>query len=162
MTESLAEQMKAGMRRLAAGVSVLTTRDKSGRDYAMTVSSVTSVSDSPASLLVCVNKQTSICPVLSIGHDFAINLLASGHDQISNLCATGQQSEQRFSLGNWDREGQISPLLKDAEACFICQVSQVFEYGTHNIVVGDIQQVSVASSKAAPLVYLDGAYRQIN
>ena len=68
--------MKMGMRRLASGVSVLSTRSDDGERHAMTVSSVTSVSDNPASLLVCVNKQVALEGHLSTpGTPFAINIL---------------------------------------------------------------------------------------
>lgn len=150
------------MRRLPSGVCVISTRAANGHQYAMTASSVTSVSDNPPSLLVCVNQQARICPVLTLGQRFAINILGKNHQDISVLCATGDQGEKRFNLGQWLIAPDKTPYLQDAEAVFECEVDLVQPYGTHNIVVGKIIAVSVATSGPAPLIYLDGSYRNIS
>jgi flavin reductase (DIM6/NTAB) family NADH-FMN oxidoreductase RutF len=162
MTQKLVQAMKSGMRRLPSGVCVVSTQAADGRKFAMTASSVTSVSDNPPSLLVCVNQQARICPVLTPGQRFAINILGRGHQDISVLCATGDQGEKRFNLGQWLLAPDKIPYLQDAEAVFECEVDLVQPYGTHHIVVGKIIAVRVASSGPAPLVYLDGSYRNLS
>lgn len=163
MSQDLAAEMKAGMRRMVQAVSVLASRDSSGKDYAMTVSSVTSVSDSPASLLVCVNTQTSICPVLTLGAKFSINVLSRNQEAVSNTCATGKQSEARFDVGEWDRSSGPVPFLKGAQAQFFCEVSSITAHGTHNVIVGNIVKVwTDTSSQPSPLAYLDGGYHSVS
>lgn len=162
MNQDLARAMKDGMRRLPSGVSVVSAQTSDGKRYAMTASSVTSVSDQPASLLVCVNRETRICPVLTQGQRFAINILGKNHQEISVLCATGDQGEKRFNLGRWLLAPDRTPYLEDAEAVFECEVDLVQPYGTHNIVVGRIIAVRVASSGPAPLIYLAGNYRNLS
>ena len=162
MSQNLAQAMKEGMRRLPSGVSVVSAQAPDGRKYAMTASSVTSVSDNPPSLLVCVNQSARICPVLNLGQRFAINILGQDHQDISVLCATGDQGEKRFNLGKWLVAPDKTPYLQDAEAVFECEVDLVQPYGTHHIVVGKIIAVRVASSGPAPLIYLDGSYRKLS
>ena len=53
------EQFLIAMRSLAASVSVISARDAIGKTYAMTASSVTSLSIDPPSILVCVNKEAT-------------------------------------------------------------------------------------------------------
>ena len=79
--------MKEGMRRLASGVSVITSVDAQGNPYAMTATSITSVSDSPASLLVCINKSTRMFEAIAEGGQFCVNLLNHDQEAISNRCA---------------------------------------------------------------------------
>lgn len=160
--DDLGTSMKLGMRRLASGVSVLSTRTDTGERFAMTVSSVTSVSDSPASLLVCVNKQVALEGHLStLGTPFAINVLASEQRDISNLCAGFMGDEPRFSLGDW-RQGRDSvPYLADAQATFFCESDQVTTYGTHHIVIARIVEVVLGELRVDPLVYVDGGYASI-
>lgn len=160
MNKNLAQAMKLGMRRLVSGVAVLSTRSYDGTDYAMTVSSVTSVSDAPASLLVCVQQSTRIAPELVMGSRFAVNVLKQQHQAISTICSTGDQGEHRFAVGDWDRRLNM-PFLRDAEAVFQCEVAAVHPYGTHNIVIGQIIEVAVATDEPDPLVYLNGRYRQL-
>jgi flavin reductase (NADH) len=152
--------MKLGMRRLASGVCVLSTHMDDGERFAMTVSSVTSVSDNPASLLVCVNKQVSLEGHLSaLGSPFAISILSSHQQDISNLCAGLHPTDSdRFSLGDWQDGPDGLPYLADAQAAFFCRSDMVSSYGTHHIVVGRIFEVVLGGLTIDPLIYADGGY----
>ena len=61
------EQFLIAMRFLASSVSVVSAKDSSGKLYAMTASSVTSLTIDPPAILVCVNKGASIHDVLITG-----------------------------------------------------------------------------------------------
>lgn len=157
--QNLAAAMRAGMRRLASGVSVITTRTATQERQAMTASSITSLSDSPASLLVCVNNQTTMSSVLTAGQLFAVNILSCDQSDISNACASGEQGEHRFDTGQWYDDQNGVPILKGCQVAFSCIVDQVHVYGTHNVVIGKIQQVSLESDSVNALVYVDGGYQ---
>lgn len=155
----LSSLMKHGMRRLAAGVCVLSIRTETGELFAMTVSSVTSVSDNPASLLVCINKQVSQQGHLStLGNHFAINILSHDQQDISNLCAGREVGKDRSALGSWTQNADGLPYLADAQAVFFCRVDMASAYGTHHIVVGLIHDVVVNDAPPTPLIYIDGRY----
>jgi len=158
-SHDLGTAMKLGMRRLASGIGVLSTRTDDGERFAMTVSSVTSVSDNPASLLVCVNTQLALEGHLSTkGAPFVINILSSEQKAISNLCAGFEGDKPRFSLGNWQQGRDGLPYLQDAQAAFFCESDQVMTYGTHHIVVARILDVQVGELAIDPLIYIDGGY----
>lgn len=151
--------MKLGMRRLASGVCILSAQTVEGEWFGMTVSSVTSVSDNPASLLVCINKLVSQHEYLSTpGTRFAVNALNSDQQDLSNLCAGREQGRNRFSIGSWQQDEYGVPYLTDAQAVFFCEADKVLEYGTHHIVVGKIHQVLVGEDEVDPLLYVDGRY----
>ncbi len=155
----LALAMKQGMRRLASGVSVLSTRVDEHERFAMTVSSVTSVSDTPPSLLVCINKKISLQGHLEHeGCLFAVNLLANAQQQVSNVCAGFEPVNDRFSVGNWLEGPDKVPYLTDSEAVFFCRTDKVVSYGTHHIVIGQIEDVLVSEQHTNPLVYHNGGY----
>lgn len=156
---NLAVSMKLGMRRLASGVCVLSTRLDNNQRFAMTVSSVTSVSDSPASLLVCINQQVSQQGHLATkGSQFAVNVLSVSHQDVSNICAGRDPARNRFEIGNWEDEDSGLPVLSDAQAVFICQTDQVMTYGTHKVVIGVIHRVILNGAEVNPLLYADGSY----
>ncbi len=156
--EELASRMKLGMRRLASGVCVLSTCVNEHDRFAMTVSSVTAVTDAPPSLLVCVNKQISLRDHLEHeGCRFAINVLSAEQQDISHICAGVARSSDRFSVGNWATKTGY-PYLTDAEASFFCQTDKVMSYGTHFIIVANITSVTIASEVVDPLIYLNGRY----
>lgn len=158
----LAESLRLGMRRLASGVCVVTTRGGSAR-YAMTASSVTSLSDDPASLLVCVNKTAAMQPFLLKGQPLAINILGADQQEISNKCAQKNAAEERFEVGDWlEHEPTKLPYLQFAQAVFFCQVdNENHEYGTHQIVIGRLTEVIIPDTSVDPLIYVDGNYQKI-
>ncbi len=155
----LAQQMRQGMRRLASGVSVITGRNNEGHRSAMTASSVTSVSDDPPSLLVCVHQESYLGTAIKETASFAVNLLSSAQQEISVRCATPDEELDRFALGNWvlNDKHQLY-VLEDAQAVFLCELKREMVYGTHFIFVGDILSVQIAQQEVDPLVYLNGNY----
>ena len=163
MPHALSDLMKQGMRQWASGVAIVSAKDAQGHLHAMTASSLTSVSDSPPSLLVCINKNARMSSVLENGSArFCVNILAYEHEHLSNLCATPDAYDRGFNEGHWDTS--TTAKLLDALAVFECVVDQRVEYGTHFIVIGKIESVAVlASSKAEPnpLCYCSGGYRQL-
>ena len=153
--------LRAGMRRLAASVCVITAVDSSGQRQAMTATAVTSVSDDPASLLVCVNRQAGLYDTLSQGHRFAVNVLSAQHAELSQLCAGSATGEGRFALGHWGDSNGL-PYLRDAQAVFFCQTARQLTHGTHLVVIGDVDKVLVTDGAVDPLLYADGRYRSLN
>jgi flavin reductase (DIM6/NTAB) family NADH-FMN oxidoreductase RutF len=154
----LAMAMRLGMRRLASGVCVLSTQVNEVERFAMTVSSVTSVSDSPASLLVCINQLVSKQEHLSsLGSRFAINVLGVEHRGVSDLCAGREPERDRFTEGCWAEHGRL-PILADAPAVFICETDKVTQYGTHHIIVALIKDVIVREDPGSALLYAHGGY----
>lgn len=154
----LGQLMKQGMRRLASGVCVLSARLSDGEAFVMTVSSVTSVSDNPPSLLVCINRQIQRHEeLLPSGSRFAINLLNVNQTEISNLCAGRYEDRDRLSLGEW-HEDDNGLLLTDSQASFCCRTDKVVSYGTHEILLGRIEQVKIHNTDVNPLIYSNGSY----
>lgn len=160
---ALADDLRIGMRRLAAGVCVVSTRVPEGR-FAMTASSVTSLSDSPASLLVCINTDAAIQAHMQKGVPFVVSVLSTEQQDISNLCAQKEAGEERFAIEGWAEHGNKKlPYIKDAQAIFICEVdNEKTIYGTHQVVIGKLTKAILPEVPVKPLVYADGAYQQLS
>ena len=77
---SIQDKFRLAMRRYIYSVSILSNKDEEGNSNAITVSSVTSISMEPPSLLVCINKNSRIHDTLKEGSKFCINLF----DQFSS------------------------------------------------------------------------------
>jgi len=161
MTEKneLAVAMRAGMRFLASGVTVVATRDQGNVAHAMTVTSTTSLSDDPASLLVCLHSDSATCQSLTVGSEFSLNILNDKQADISQRCAFVPEDECRLKLGAWkDFEPSKTPYLSDGLVSFICEIKKTVVYGTHVIVIGDIQEVILNAKSSEALLYYDGEY----
>ncbi len=150
------------MRHLASGVWGITAESQDGERVAMTASSVTSVSDNPPSLLVCVNKSTTMDSVLAKTAPFTVNILGKDQEAISNNCASPGEAESRFATGNWEKDAKSGLYyLRDALSVFICEKRQVVSYGTHSIYIGNVVDVKLGGQSSSPLVYARGAYHYL-
>lgn len=156
--EDLSAGLRAGMRRLAASVCIITLNDARGVPHAMTATAVTSLSDDPPSLLVCVNRQAAAYPALMDHQAFCVNVLNAAQAELSVHCAN-KSEEGRFAKGRWKQHPQNGlPYLEDAEAAFFCMNDRLVEYGSHLIAVGKLTEVMTADHPAQPLLYADRQY----
>lgn len=163
MTESevsLDESLKHVMRRFAQTVCVVSLRNDRGERIAMTASSATSVSLSPPSMLVCVNRGASPHDhMLTAGNRFCINVLSDDMRDVADLCAGQAEGESRFATGGWQADpASGTPQLPGALANVHCQTDATLPYGSHMICVGRVMSVSLRSEPGRPLVYADGRY----
>ncbi len=159
MERELADQMRLGMRRLASGVSIVTAKDEANNRLAMTASSVTSISDEPPSLLVCIHQNSYLVDAIRGTRVFCINLLSRDQKDISVHCASSVSEKDRFTFGEWERDENTGlHFLKGAQAVFICELVNEIEHGTHSIFLGDIRAVLAGSNPVDPLIYLNGDY----
>lgn len=157
---NLSQAMRDGMRRLASGVCVISALDEKGKRYAMTASSVTSLSDTPASLLICVHEDARIHSAIGEKNAFSISILGAHQKDISQLCASPEEGENRFSVGDWRLDADTGLYyLGDAQSVFMCELDDTHVYGTHSIFIGKITKVELPGSEIDPLIYVDGGYR---
>jgi flavin reductase (DIM6/NTAB) family NADH-FMN oxidoreductase RutF len=155
--EDLSLGLKDAMRRLASAVAVVSARSRDGGAVGMAATSVTSLSMSPPSLLVCINRQTGIHASMFIGARFNVNLLGNQHRDVAAAFGGQVARELRFGVGQWADDIQGLPALADAQAVVGCEVDRLVTYGTHTIVVGAVREVRVAG-EVQPLIYQDGRY----
>jgi len=156
MSEQHEENFRQSMRRLAATVCVLSCEHQGVR-FGITVTSVTSLSFEPLSILACINKGSSIVgPLLEEGR-YCINVLKKSQVDISKRFSGGVPASERFLVGNWTANAEGIPYLPDAQANLFCEVDQTVGYSTHQIVIGRATAACFAE-QVAPLIYQNGAY----
>lgn len=147
------------MRHLASGVAVAATRGGDGVPHAMTVTSITSLTDQPPSLLVCLNRDSATYKSLASTDWFSINVLRQEQQNIADRCAFTPEEEDRFVVGEWQDYGENNiPYIPGALASFLCRVTRKVDYGTHCIVVGNITDVIADRGSDQPLIYCRGEY----
>jgi flavin reductase (DIM6/NTAB) family NADH-FMN oxidoreductase RutF len=153
---SIQDNFRLAMRRYIYSVSIISNKDDNGNSNAITVSSVTSISMDPPSLLICINKSSRIHDTLQIGSKFCINLLKKDQEELSNICSDEESYEERFNNENWDTE-EI-PFLSNAQANIFCKVDKLTSYHTHTIVVGLVENAN-HTNEISTLTYVDGKYK---
>jgi len=153
---SIQDNFRLAMRRYIYSVSIMSNKDDNGNSNAITVSSVTSISMDPPSLLICINKSSRIHGTLIIGSKFCINLLNKDQEELSNTCSDEDKHDQRFNDENWNLKD--IPFLGNAQANIFCKVDKLSSYHTHTIVVGLVEDANF-SDNISTLTYVDGEYR---
>ena len=155
-------EFRGAMRALAGGVSVITVgrgKDISG----MTVTSVSSLSVEPPTLIVSVNRQSSSWPLLQRFGAFGVNILTADQLDVAERFAgkDGLKGAARFAGAQWVTRATGVPLLVGGLAAIDCEVEEVIERHSHAIVIGRVRDVITAAPTTA-LTYWDGQYVAID
>jgi flavin reductase (DIM6/NTAB) family NADH-FMN oxidoreductase RutF len=161
-TEVTASDFRNAMRQLTGGVSVITAGK--GRDISgMTVTSVSSLSVEPASLIVSLNRESSSWPLVKRYGFFGVSILTSDQIDIAERFTGkgGLKGADRFAGAQWTTRASGVPLLADALAAIDCEVEDVIERHSHAIVIGRVLDVAV-SARTAALAYWQGRYVAID
>ena len=148
---------RAAMRRLAATVTVISTRSDDGIRHGMTATAVTSVSADPPAVLACVNRSAALHAQLGLGHRFCINLLHRSQQRLSEVFSGAAAGEARFDEGNWLSDDDGVPYLDGAQANIFCEIEAIHAYGTHSICIGRVTG-AISRADVDPLIYQDGCY----
>lgn len=151
----LDSQFKAAMRRLAAGVALITTAHE-GRRYGMTATAVSSLTADPPALTISINRSASIYAPLMARGEFCVNLLRDSHLELCRSFS-GAAGADRFQHGVWRDHTQGLPYLVGSQAAIICRMGPSLTFATHTVFVGEVLSI-VLDEEVAPLIYLDGDY----
>jgi flavin reductase (DIM6/NTAB) family NADH-FMN oxidoreductase RutF len=156
---SPAARFRGAMRHLAGGVSVITV----GRDddiTGMTVTSVSSLSIEPPTLIISVNLKSSSWPLLGRYGAFGVNILSASQSGIAERFSgkDGVKGADRFAGAKWTTDGATAvPLLVGALAAIECVVEDMIERHSHAVVIGRVLDLR-ASETAGALLYWRGEY----
>ena len=154
-----ATDFRNAMSLLTSAVSVVTTTGLSGR-YGFTASAVCSVTDTPPTLLVCMNQASSSHVHFVENKILTVNVLGAHHQHLSKAFASKMTSEERFKQGVWTELETGAPVLDDALVSFDCEIDQIQEVGTHAIFMCRIVAIQ-QSQHDQSLVYFNRAYHQV-
>jgi flavin reductase (DIM6/NTAB) family NADH-FMN oxidoreductase RutF len=156
------DDFRSAMRHLAGGVSVITAgrgKDISG----MTVTSVSSLSVDPPTLIVSINRESSSWPLLKRYGCFGVNILTSDQIDVAERFTGkgGLKGADRFAGARWITRASGVPLLEGALAAIDCEVEHIVERHSHAIVIGRVLDMQ-SSSRSAALAYWQGQYVAID
>ncbi|MBA3772492.1 MAG: flavin reductase [Ramlibacter sp.] len=150
---ALARDFKQAMRRLTAAVSIVATREHASR-YAMTATALSAVCAEPPAILVCINRGATLYASLLRTRRFSVNLLHERQSDLIEPFSGKLAHDARFAFGAW-RDADDLPVLDGAQATLLCRVDGGIRYGSHDVVIGRVDAVTVIES-IAPLLWQDG------
>ncbi|MBB4566264.1 flavin reductase [Rhizobium leucaenae] len=154
--DAVKSEFRNAMARMAAAVSIVTTNGPAGlAGFAATA--VCSVSDSPPTLLVCLNRTASVHPAVAENGVLCVNVLSEGHQDLSRLFGGKTPVAERFAAGEWSELSTGSPALEDALVSFDCRVVHRANGGTHDILMCEVDAIRQRDGGQG-LIYFDRAY----
>lgn len=149
---------RLAMRQLAGAVSVITIGEGNDRN-GLTVTSLSSLSVDPPTILVCVNRTASSWPLFERYGVFGVNVLAESHRAVADRFAgrNGERGPARFEGAEWFTLTTGAPLLVGALTVLDCEVEEMIERHSHSIIIGRVRAVH-NTVHAHPLLYWQGKY----
>jgi flavin reductase (DIM6/NTAB) family NADH-FMN oxidoreductase RutF len=129
----------------------------------MTVTSVSSLSVDPPTLIVSINRESSSWPLIKRYGFFGVNILTADQIDIAERFTGkgGLKGADRFVGAEWTTRASGVPLLVDALAAVDCEVEDIVERHSHAIVIGRVLDLQ-ASTRTAALAYWQGQYVAID
>ncbi|MCV2502521.1 MAG: flavin reductase [Neisseriaceae bacterium] len=148
----------------ASSVFSITTSGTLG-SYAITMTSVTPVTDTPPSLLFCINQQSKMHDILLQHKLLCINILNDQQANIANRFAglTEVEFENRLTESLYTQSTHFNqPQLKDAIAYLDARVVEHKEIGTHTVFFVEIKNIEIPSPTNNVLAYFRRNYHSIS
>lgn len=147
------------MRGVAASVTIVTTDGPGGR-YGTTVSSFTSVSVAPPTVLVCLAHHSRIAAAVRANGRFAVNVLSSAMQEIAQRFAGRDDAAVADRFDGVERQAVESglPILAGATG-LVCRLDDLTTVATHDVCFGQVE--AVHGGGQAPLAYLDRSFCRV-
>lgn len=162
MTDSslTSEQFRRACGQWATGVSIVTTVDKAGKPYGLTMNAVTSLSLNPPMFIACVDNNSDTLGPMRESQVYCINVLTSAQQDLSNRFA--KKGDEKFAGVDFAPGETGAPVLAGALLAIECVVTAVLPGGDHQIMCGEVRRiVSNDTPDAAPLLYFGGRYAAV-
>lgn len=141
------------MGRFASGVTVITSH-ADGEDFGAAASAVSSLSDEPPMLLICLNVTSSTAQAIVRSGTFAVNVLSEDSAPVAQRFAS--KAPDKFQSVVFERGHGDAPLIAGSIAQFECVVEETVKGGTHLVFLARVVQVT--SHPGNPLAYFRGSF----
>lgn len=151
------DDFRAALSRFPSGVTVVTTKDGTGRLHGITVSAFNSVSLDPPLVLVCIDRSTASHYAFLESGLFAVNILSAGQAALSQQFASAL--EDKFSGVDHRLSEHGLPLISGCLANLECRIRNIGDGGDHSIFIGEVEHAEVHDGD--PLLYFRSDYRVI-
>lgn len=149
------------MAHLPAAVCIITTAGEAGR-CGITASAVCSVTDSPPTVLVCLNQRSAMHDVFKENGQLCINVLSGEHEQqaLHFSGATRMPMEERFKLDGWQQGAASQPVLSDALVRLQGRIKDAKGVGSHSVFFVELDNIEVSEERDS-LIYFNRLFHTV-
>ncbi|MFE4196918.1 flavin reductase [Paenarthrobacter sp. NPDC056912] len=141
--------------RYPTGVALISSVEEDGTPVGMVVGTFTSVSLDPPLVAFLPAKTSTSWPRIQATGRFAVNVLGASQEDICR--AFSSKTGSKYESVTWHPSESGTPFLEKAVARLDCTIENVMDAGDHEIVLGRVNTMDVASMDL-PLLFLQGGY----
>ena len=145
----------AAMARVPSAVTIVITRDESGRPCGFTASSFCLVSLEPPLVPVCLDRSANCHPVFARCGELAISVLQPHRAELARRFAT--KAADKFARDRFARLPSGIDVVHEAAAVLKYTVHGRIEAGDHTIILGRVRRAQVRTGGAAA-VYVERSF----
>ncbi|KKW68671.1 FMN reductase [Lampropedia cohaerens] len=150
---------------LGAAVHIVTTDGPTGR-AGFTASAVCSVTDSPATLLVCLQHSSSAYACVKANGVVCVNTLDGAQEDVSRRFGGKTPMLERFAGGPWQTLQTGAPVHPLALVACDCVITRTVTVATHDVLFCRVVAIQRAASAPATganscLVYAGRRYHRV-
>ncbi len=157
------EAFRAIMRQQAGAVALICTGTP-GQRFGLTATAVCPLTDSPPTILTCVNRNASAHDTIKSSNQFSVNLLGDAHMKLAGIFAgqTDLNGEDRFNVDGytWSTFASGMPRLGGAIATIDCAVTEHRQFSSHTLFVGEVREGD-HDETLRPLLYFRGQFGKL-
>lgn len=158
-TLSAQQQFRNAMANLAAAVHIVTT-DGPGGKAGFAASAVCSVTDSPPTVLVCLNRGSSAWQITVDNAQVCINTLSAGQQAISAVFGGKTAMADRFNKIDWIERDDKAPALAGAAMSLDCRIVNSTRVGSHDVLFCEVTDI-IDNQTGSNLLYFNRQYHSI-
>ncbi|MCP2041045.1 flavin reductase (NADH) [Neisseria sp. HSC-16F19] len=150
----LSQPYRNAMATVASGVHVVSTDGADG-PHGITMTAVTSVSDNPPTLVLCINRETVIRPLVIANGRVCVNVLAAHQQDVAEHFAgfTNLGHAERFLQNTWFTGPDGLPHLEGALAHLSGRITDHADIGTHTVFYMAVEHIHVNPQAECGLLY---------
>jgi flavin reductase (DIM6/NTAB) family NADH-FMN oxidoreductase RutF len=150
---------RSTMQYLCGAVAVIST-EYAGRDVGMTATAVCSISDTPPTVMVCINKSASIHHPLSEAGRYTISILGASNTAIAQKFSSKDENIRRERTEHFiGASGRR--YVSAALAVMHCSIVREVDCGTHTAFFAEVAASHVYAPEAGPLLYFRKTFHNL-
>ncbi|WP_225862099.1 flavin reductase [Ideonella benzenivorans] len=156
-------EFRNGMALLPGAVTVITTDGPEG-PAGFTASAVCSVTDSPPTVLVCMNRSSFAHRFFAANGVLCVNVLSAAQQDVSGLFANREVAmAERFARCPTQTLATGAPALAGALVNLDGRIVATHEVGTHSVFIVELQRIQVPDGATAlpGLAYFNRGYHAL-
>jgi flavin reductase len=153
---------REAMAHLGAAVNIITTDGPGGR-CGFTASAVCSLTDDPATVIVCMSRTSTQNAAFRKNAVACINILTARQQSLSDIFAGRRNLSmpERFACAEWSTLVTGAAVLDQALVSLDCRIIQSSDFGTHNLFICRVVALTQARDDPA-LIYFGREFHAVN